>query len=353
MIDFTSSPKKLSLYITFIVVVLIASVNIITLFIHELFNLYILVGLNIVLLFPLVFIIINNSIERFVYKKIKIIYKNIHNLKRAGDTKPNLIDFKGNVIEQVNKEVMEWADNQTKEIARLQDLAKFRREFLGNLSHELKTPIFNIQGYVLTLIDGGLHDEEINMKYLKRTSKSVDRMIAMIKDLETISALESGNLGLKKEIFHIVDLAYEMIDFFEIKASEKKIKLIVINKNNFNPLVRADKEKIKQVFINLIDNAIKYMIDRPNPWIKISFFDMDENTLVEITDNGSGIPEEALPRLFERFFRVDKARSREQGGTGLGLSIVKHIIESHEQNINVRSTVGVGTTFGFTLKSVR
>lgn len=351
--DFTSNPRKLSLYITMIVVVIVAAINIASIFLLDFLNRYIIVAVNILIIFPLIYIIINNSIERFIYKKIKIIFKNIHNLKRSGEHKPNLIDFKGNVIEQVNKEVMEWADNQTKEITRLKDLAKYRREFLGNLSHELKTPIFNIQGYVLTLLDGGIHDNDINVKYLKRTSKSVDRMIAMIKDLETISALESGNIGLKLEAFNIVDLSEEMIDFFEIKASEKKIKLMVVNRNNFHPVVRADKEKIKQVFINLIDNAIKYMIDRPNPWIKISFFDMDENTLIEITDNGSGIPEEALPRLFERFFRVDKARSREQGGTGLGLAIVKHIVESHGQNINVRSTVGVGTTFGFTLKTAR
>ena len=261
----------------------------------------------------------------------------------------NLMD-KPDVIESVNRDVMEWAEKQEQEISQLRSNAKFRREFIGNLSHELKTPIFNIQGYVLTLLDGGLEDKKINRKYLERTAKSIDRMIAMVKDLDIISALESGALNMNLKKMNLEEMTEELIEFFEMAADSKGIKIFISNKHKGAVDVIADRDKIRQVFTNLIDNSIKYMPDRKNPFIKISFFDMHDNILVEVTDNGGGIPKKDLPRLFERFYRVDKARSRKQGGTGLGLSIVKHIIDAHNQTINVRSTVGIGTTFGFTLK---
>ncbi|MBL7906092.1 MAG: sensor histidine kinase [Bacteroidales bacterium] len=306
------------------------------------------IGVNI-LIALLVFFLFRYTIEKFIYEKIKIIYKTIRNLKlpKEGD-RPSI---KGAALDKVNQEVIEWSETKKQEIEELKKMARYRREFLGNVSHELKTPIFNIQGYVLTLLDGGLDDPSINKEYLLRTEKSINRMIAIVEDLETISQLEASELKLNTTKFDIVALTREVIEFLEIK-SKKRDKVIGFDRNYDKPiLVLADKERIRQVLINLIDNSIKY----GNPEhgkTKISFFDMDENTLIEITDNGNGIDAADLPRVFERFFRTDKGRSREQGGTGLGLAIVKHIIEAHDQTINVRSTVGVGTTFAFTLKKV-
>lgn len=306
------------------------------------------IGVNI-LVALLIFFLFRYTIEKFIYEKIKIIYKTIRNLKLPKDgDRPSI---KGATLDKVNQEVIEWSETKKQEIEELKKMARYRREFLGNVSHELKTPIFNIQGYVLTLLDGGLDDPSINKEYLLRTEKSINRMIAIVEDLETISQLEASELKLNTTKFDIVALTREVIEFLEIK-SKKRDKVIGFDRNYDKPiLVHADKERIRQVLINLIDNSIKYG-NPENGKTKISFFDMDENTLIEITDNGNGIDAVDLPRVFERFFRTDKGRSREQGGTGLGLAIVKHIIEAHDQTINVRSTVGVGTTFAFTLKKV-
>lgn len=287
------------------------------------------------------------TLETFIYEKIKIIYKTIRNLKLPKDADRPAI--KGGSLDKVNQEVIEWSETKKQEIEELKKMARYRREFLGNVSHELKTPIFNIQGYVLTLLDGGLEDPSINKEYLLRTEKSINRMIAIVEDLETISQLETSELQLNFSRFDIVSLTREVIEFLEIK-SKKRNKSISFGGNYDKPIyVSADKERIRQVLINLIDNSIKYG-NQDNGRTKISFFDMDETILVEVTDNGNGIDASDLLRVFERFYRTDKGRSREQGGTGLGLAIVKHIIEAHNQTINVRSTLGVGTTFAFTVK---
>ena len=232
----------------------------------------------------------------------------------------------------------------------MKDTEKFRREFLGNVSHELKTPIFNIQGYVLTLLEGALEDEQINKKYLQRTQKSVERMISIVEDLESISTLEHNEKNLKIENFDIVDLCKSVQDSLEDKANKSTISL-AFDKEYSSIFVEADKMKINQVLTNLIDNSIKY--GKENGLTKIRFYDMDDAILVEVSDDGIGIDEINLPRLSERFFRVEESRSREKGGTGLGLSIVKHIIESHQQTLNIRSTVGIGSTFSFTLKKAK
>ncbi len=348
MIKLSGNPKRLIFQSTLLVAAAVFVIDFFCWLFFPDFNLLTAL-LQFVIGLPLIYLILNFVIGKFIYQKIKVIYKNIHSLKLGKKPITDLID-KPDVFESVNRDVLEWAEKQEKEIAQLRSNAKFRREFIGNLSHELKTPIFNIQGYVLTLLDGGLYDEQINKKYLKQSAKNIDRIIAMVKDLDVISALESDMMEMKMKPFNIEDLVNETIEMFELKAKEKNIDIFTVNKYDAPLRVSADKEKIRQVLVNLIDNAIKYMPDRPKPFVKISFFDMYDNILVEVTDNGSGIPEKYLPRLFERFFRVDKARSRAQGGTGLGLSIVKHIIDAHNQTINVRSTVGVGTTFGFTLK---
>jgi two-component system phosphate regulon sensor histidine kinase PhoR len=310
---------------------------------------FLILGIIGVVLFIFTFFITRIVVQRFIYLKIRIIYKTINNLKSSKDKNDlkNKINSGGGIINDVRDEVLIWAEDKTKEIEFLQKQEKFRREFIGNVSHELKTPIFNIQGYILTLLDGGLEDENVNKEYLKRTEKSIERMIMIINDLETISKLESGDQKLDYSRFDIVSLAKEVTDFYEIKAKEKNISLVFNPNNNLPVYVNADKDKIRQVLNNLVENSIKY--GNNNGKTKISFFDMDENNLIEVTDDGIGIAEEEVPRVFERFYRTNKGRSREQSGTGLGLSIVKHIIEAHNQTINVRSAFGVGTTFAFTL----
>ncbi len=258
------------------------------------------------------------------------------------------LSLNSDIISKVNEEVTEWAKDRREEIEELKKLEAYRREFLGNVSHELKTPLFNIQGYILTLLDGGLDDPSINKEYLERTGKNIERMISIVEDLEVISRFETGELKLDIINFDVVSLASDVIELLEVKAKKKNIRMSVARELEKPLFVKADKERIRQVLINLLDNSIKYGTE--NGKTKVSFFDMDENILIEVTDNGIGVDSKDISRLFERFFRVDKSRSREQGGSGLGLAIVKHIIEAHKQTINVRSTIGVGTTFAFTLQ---
>jgi two-component system phosphate regulon sensor histidine kinase PhoR len=291
-------------------------------------------------------------VNEFIYQKIKLIYKTIHNLKMPKQELKTMLNEDQDVLETVNQEVVSWAENKQQEIQSLKDQEEYRREFLGNVSHELKTPIFNIQGYVHTLLDGGLEDEGINRKFLMRADNSVERMISVVEDLEEISSLESGRVELKQDVINIVELAKEVIEMQEMKASNRDIK-IKFGANYDHPIaVLADSHQIKQVYTNLLDNAIKYGKERGRIFLR--FYDMDQNILCEVADDGPGIEKHHIPRLFERFYRVDKARDRHAGGTGLGLAIVKHIIEAHEQAINVRSNKGEnsGTTFSFTLKKV-
>lgn len=301
-----------------------------------------------VLLFTFSYYVIEYSVTKFISEKIRVIYKTIRTSKLPRETD---ISFKKSSIESVNQEVMEWSENKKREIEELKRMEQYRREFLGNVSHELKTPIFNILGYVTTLLDGGLDDPSINKEYLERTEKSINRMISLVEDLEKISQLESGELQMIHNRFDIIALTKEVIEFLEIKTRKKETNIYFAQPYDKPYMVLADRERIKEVLINLIDNAIKYGKEKDGR-IKVSFYDMDTNILVEVTDNGPGIESTELPRIFERFFRVDKGRSREEGGSGLGLAIVKHIIEAHDETVNVRSTPGVGTTFGFTLKKV-
>lgn len=342
-----SDPRKLSLNVSFFVVIFTGIIYTAISLTFFNFNFYILLIL-LLSLYVFIYFLFRFTLERFIYGKIKVIYKTIHNLKTPRDKKRN-IEIKADTIESVNKEVQEWGEVQKKEIEQLKQMAKYRREFMGNISHELKTPIFNIQGYVLTLLDGGLEDPSINKRYLLKTEKSINRMIAIVEDLEEISHLESGELELHMTKFDIAGLFKDIFDFLEIKARKKDNTLHFGGSYDKPVWVTADKKKIRQVLINLVDNAIKYGKEKKG-YTEVSFFDMDENILVEVTDNGEGIPKESVSRIFERFYRTDKGRSREMGGTGLGLAIVKHIIEAHNQTISVRSSLGVGTTFAFTLK---
>ena len=299
--------------------------------------------LSLVLFFWFSVVLIYNIVKLYIHSKISVIYKNIY--KHKGVTRFVDVD-----IDSVEKEVENWAIQKENEILQMKASETYRREFIGNVSHELKTPIFNIQGYILTLLDGGLYDEEVNMKYLKRTSKSVDRMINIVEDLEVITRLETEETQLEIGEFNIVELAKDVLDQLELKANESKIELS-IQKEILTEFVLGDSDKIQQVFANLISNSIKY--GKEGGRTEVRFFDMNDNILIEIADDGIGISEVDLPRLFERFYRVDKNRSRKIGGTGLGLAIVKHIIEAHNQTINVRSTVDIGSTFSFILEKVK
>ena len=286
-------------------------------------------------------------VRSFVSNRIRNLYKAIYNVKLDDQTPFVLPETGDDVIMQMQREVTDWMKNRATEIEGLKRMETYRREFVGNVSHELKTPTFNIQGYLSTLLDGGLEDPSINRNYLLRAEKSVERMINIIDDLEAISRLEAGEMALEKEVFDIVALTQDMLDAQDMKAQERRIRLKL--KENYKPIfVYADKDRIRQVITNLVVNSIKY--GREGGETEARFFDMDDHILVEISDNGIGIAREHLPRLFERFYRVDKGRSREQGGTGLGLAIVKHILEAHGQSINVRSSEGIGSTFSFAMQ---
>lgn len=290
-------------------------------------------------------IVIYKSLQRFIYAKIKLIFRNMHSLKVG--RKAFQLDMKKDVLDDVNKEVVDWAEDRMAEIEDLREKENFRKEFVGNLAHELKTPIFSIQGYILTLLEGALEDSNFNRKFLMKAAKSVDRMTMLVEDLDTITQFESGSLKLDKEKLDIIELTKEVIEQREEEAAQKNID-ISFYKNYDKPIyVDADSFRVSQVLINLITNSIKY--GKMGGKTVVRFFDLDERILIEVEDDGPGIEKEHIPRLFERFYRVDKSRSRHQGGTGLGLAICKHIIEGHEQSLDVRSEVGKGSVFSFTL----
>ena len=289
-------------------------------------------------------------IRKYVAYKLKPIYSIV--LSRDVHTHEIFSELKDKHVENIGEELTAWADTNDKEIARLKETEQFRKQYLGNVAHELKTPIFNIQGYISTLLDGGLEDELINRKYLERAEKSIDRLINIVNDLDTISKLESNMNRLEMEKFDIVALTKEIAEQAEMEADKKGIRISIKGADTLpSPFwVLADKHYIGQVIVNLVINSIRY--GKEGGLTRVHFRDMLDKILVEVEDNGLGISKEDLPRVFERFYRTDKGRSREQGGTGLGLAIVKHIIEAHGERISVRSEPGVGSTFSFTLKKV-
>lgn len=303
--------------------------------------------------FVISFIVFYFIYNPFIFNKINSVHKELMKIlpqKEIPDTKFQLDEI--DPIAQLQMEAKKIVTERHKEIEHLKKLDSYRKEYLGNVSHELKTPVFNIQGYVSTLIDGGLTDPNINLDYLKRADKSVERIIHIIDDLETITQLETGSLELEFEKFDIVAFCRDVFEQLDIQASKKNIKLVQTRKSDKPIMVLADKFRIRQVLVNLLTNSIKYGVEGGRT--EVSFNLYNDEVIVEIKDNGIGISEEHLPRLFERFYRVDKGRSREQGGTGLGLAIVKHIIEAHQKTISVKSNGKgeEGTTFTFTLNRV-
>ena len=293
------------------------------------------------------------TLEKFIYRKIKLIYKLIHQTKA---TKKEEVYFKyilpQKSIDEVREDVEKWGEKRNEEIELLKKNEAYRKEFLQNLAHEFKTPIFAIQGYVDTLLNGAMEDTVIRKKFLENAAKNVERLVNLMNDLDEISTLERGEQLLYKQNFVVQDLLREIFESLSIKTHNKNIRT-TIKKGCESPItVFADKEKIRMVLINLIENATKY--GRQNGSIVASIYKIDEkNVLIEVSDDGIGIEEEHLMRIFERFYRTDAARSRDKGGTGLGLAICKHIIEAHGQSVHVRSTPDVGTTIGFTLESRR
>ena len=300
-------------------------------------------------LFIIAYSLINFLLQEFIYQRIKLIYKFIYQTKAS---KKEEMYYKyilpKKSIDEVSEEVEKWAEQRKEEIEMLKENEVYRKEFLQNLAHEFKTPIFAIQGYVDTLLDGAMEQPDIRKKFLENASRNVDRLVNLMNDLDEISKLESGEQLLYKQNFIIQELIKEVFESLYIKLEKKHISSSLKKGSEVPAVVFADKEKIRQVLINLVENAFKY--GKPDGNIIASIYKTDgEHVLIEISDDGIGIEEEHLSRIFERFYRTDAARSRDKGGTGLGLAICKHIIEAHGQTIHVRSTPDIGTTIGFTL----
>ncbi len=291
------------------------------------------------------FFVIQYRVEKFIYNRIKKIYDDVSLLDTSNIGQQKITTN----METLTKEVERFAQHKKLEIEALKIRENYRKEFVGNVSHELKTPLFTVQGYILTLLDGALKDKKVRKKYLESASKGVERLIYIVKDLDMISKLEAGDLNLNKEHFNIIDLIRNVFDLLEIKASKKNIVLTLDDVLENEVMVNADRERIQQVLTNLIDNSIKY--GKVGGTTEVSIEDLIKNkVIVRVTDNGEGIQSNHLTRLFERFYRVDKSGSREVGGSGLGLSIVKHIIDAHNEKIYVESQFGVGSEFSFTIE---
>lgn len=339
------TPKQLSALAAFVISTLVAIALYFLLFSWK----YSLISLFLVFAFS--YFIIQLAIETFIDRKIKLIYKFIHQTKA---TRKEEVYFKyilpKKSIDEVREDVEKWGNRQIEEIEMLRKNEAFRKEFLQNLSHEFKTPIFAIQGYVDTLLNGAMDDVKVKKRFLENTERNVERLVNLVNDLDEISKLESGEQLLLKQNFLVQDLIREVFESLSINMQDKNLRTGIKKGCEYPIMVFADKEKIRMVLLNLVENSSKY--SKLNGSITASVYKTDgKHVLVEITDDGIGIEEEHLQRIFERFYRTDSARSRDKGGTGLGLAICKHIIEAHDQTIHVRSTPDVGTSIGFTLES--
>jgi len=301
-----------------------------------------------VIIYLFSFVVLQYRVERFIYRRVKKIYDDVSLLESSSFiNQPITTD-----METLTREVKKFATDKKLEIEMLQIREEYRREFLGNVSHELKTPLFTVQGYLSTLIDGAMDDKTVRKKYLKRAEKGVERLIYIVEDLDMITKLESGDLNLEISDFDIVELVQNVFDLLEMKADKKKITLAFENDRIQPIVVRGDKDKIQQVVENLIVNSIKY--GKESGLTEVAIVNLTKKkVLVRITDNGEGIEKQNIPRLFERFYRVNKSGSRSEGGSGLGLAIVKHIIEAHKEKIYVESEFGIGSEFSFTIEKAR
>ncbi|MBW2936988.1 sensor histidine kinase [Aureisphaera sp. CAU 1614] len=293
----------------------------------------------------LTFFVIQYRVEKLIYKQVKKIYNDVKLLDGSTFDKRRITTD----MATLTKEVERFAQDKKLEIETLIDRENYRKEFMGNVSHELKTPLFTVQGYILTLLDGAMKDKTVRKKYLQRANKGVERLIYIVKDLDMITKLEVGDLTLYKEDFNIIELVQNVFDLLEMKAAKKNITLTFDINYKESIMVYADRERIQQVLTNLVENSIKY--GREEGTTEVSIENLIKNKIiVRITDNGEGVEKQHLTRLFERFYRVDKSGSRKVGGSGLGLAIVKHLVEAHNEKIYVESQIGVGSEFSFTLE---
>ncbi|MET1258868.1 ATP-binding protein [Flagellimonas sp. DF-77] len=295
--------------------------------------------------FGIAFLIIQSRVERFIYRRVKKIYDDVSLLESSSfSSKPITTDMK-----TLTEEIEKFAQDKKIEIDTLKIREEYRKDFLGNVSHELKTPLFTVQGYILTLLDGAIKDKKVSEKYLKRASKGVERLIYIVRDLDMITKLETGDLNLEKKEFDIIELIQNVFELLEMRAAKKQIALTFDMEYTRPIYVMGDSEKIQQVITNLLVNSIKY--GHSNGTTEVSVENLIKNkVIVRVTDNGEGIPKQHISRLFERFYRVDQSGSRSEGGSGLGLAIVKHIIEAHDEKIYVESELEVGSEFSFTLE---
>lgn len=298
--------------------------------------------------FVVSFYIIQYRVERFIYKRVKKIYDDLTLLESSSFSKNQITTDMATLTQEIDR----YAKDKKLEIEALKIREQYRKEFVGNISHELKTPLFTVQGYISTLLDGAAEDKALLYKYLKRADKGVERLTYIIKDLDMITKLETGDLSLNIESFDIVELIKNVFDLFEMKAAKKKIALTFDMDYKHPIMVNGDRERLQQVLTNLIVNSIKY--GEKNGTTEVSIENLIKNkVIVRVTDNGEGIEKEHIPRLFERFYRVDKSGSRKEGGSGLGLAIVKHIIEAHHEKLYIESEPGVGSEFSFTLEKTK
>ena len=333
-----------SLYITFIALfALLITTSLLSNIVISL-N-FILIYISII--FIVTFIISQYRLEKFIYQRLKKIYDSVSILDTSDFNKASITSD----VDKLSREVQKFAENKQQQIKLLNLRESYRREFLGNVSHELKTPLFTVQGYLLTLADGAINDKKISHKYLERANKGVERLIAIVKDLDLISKLESADLHLNKQHFNIIEVIQNVFDLLEMKAKKRNISLLLDKHYDFPIMVIGDIERIEQVLTNLLVNSIKYGKIGGTTIVSAENF-IKEKIIVKVSDNGEGIKKEHHERLFERFYRVDQSRSREQGGSGLGLSIVKHIIEAHNEQIFIESDFKKGSEFSFTLEKV-
>lgn len=300
------------------------------------------------LCFVVVFYVVQLRLETFIYKRVKKIYDDLKLLESSSFSKSQITTDMATLTQEIDK----YAKNKKMEIETLKVREQYRKEFIGNVSHELKTPLFTVQGYISTLIEGAFKDEKLLQKYLDRADKGVERLTYILNDLDMITKLETGDLILTKETFDIVKLINHVFDQLEIKASKKDITLMFDREYTEPIMVKGDKQRLQQVVSNLIVNSIKYGNTQGTTEISIENL-IKNKVIIRVTDNGEGIEQEHLPRLFERFYRVDKSGSRKEGGSGLGLAIVKHIIEAHSEQIYIESQLGVGSEFSFSLEKAK
>ena len=332
-----------SIYISIFLLILLLLFNYLLLEIP-----YYYVFVLVLITFLFVFFALQYRVEKFIYQRVKKIYDDVSLLENSSFRNQSITTD----MATLTKEVQKFAKDKKLEIETLKIREEYRREFLGNVSHELKTPLFTVQGYLLTLLDGAMDDKNIREKYLKRAEKGVERLIYIVKDLDMITKLETGDINLELSEFDIVEVVQNVFDLLEMRASKKNITLTFDIKYKQKIVVFADQEKTQQVVTNLIMNSIKY--GKENGTTEVSIEDLVNNkVIVRVTDNGEGIEKKHISRLFERFYRVDKSGARSEGGSGLGLAIVKHIVEGHDEKIYIESEYGVGSEFSFTLEKVK